>query len=225
MLRRYHAEVTRAALGGVISPADLRTVIRANLHQDRLSGQIGHPEYHFDDSAFAAGEAYIEAQRRLAVEAVVHRRDRSAALEAFGRLLHARQDFYAHSNWVRLWVERQGGLEQCRADEVEICARPLDWAELCSGTASPGLVVLSMLPLVGRLVKRFYLPPTTHEAMNLDHPGRGPLFPFALVAAAKHSWLEFEALVEAIEAAGRPEAVDDLLHSPPQALKSPLSLE
>jgi hypothetical protein len=123
-------------------------------------------------------------------------------------------------------VERHGGLERCRPEQVEICTDPLAESRLRSGTASPLLFLLYRIPLLGKLIKRLYFPPTTHDAMNLDHPGRGPLFPFVLAAAVKHSHWEFEQLVPAIAAAGGQEAVALFLTTkrppgqPPHVLRS-----
>ncbi len=122
---RYHVEITRRALVGRLDQAALQVIIRANPGQDRLSKLVGHPEIHFDDSAFVAGERYIAGQRQEAVAALVQRHDRPAALAAFGRLLHGRQDFYAHSNWVALWVEAHGDPARCSPDQIEICTDPL----------------------------------------------------------------------------------------------------
>jgi chaperonin GroEL len=128
--------------------------------------------------------------------------DRPAALAAFGRLLHGRQDFYAHSNWVALWVASRGGPAQCTPDQVEICADPLLVPQLISGTGVPWHFIVVRMPLLGRLARRSLIPADSHEAMNLDHPGRGPLFPFAMAAAIKHSRLELDLLQELLRAAG-----------------------
>jgi hypothetical protein len=192
---RYHVEITRQALAGRFDEAALQVILRANLGQDRLANLLGHPEIHFDDSAFAAGEAYIVDQRRRAVAALVERDDRLAALAAFGRLLHGRQDFYAHANWVALWTDSHGGIAQCSPDQVEICANPLPVPQLISGTGSAWHFIAVRVPLLGRLARRWLIPADSHEAMNLDHPGRGPLFPFAMAAAVKHTRLELDLLL------------------------------
>ncbi|MEI2690680.1 MAG: hypothetical protein V9H69_13620 [Anaerolineae bacterium] len=199
---RYHVEITRQALADHLDEMALQVVVRANLGQDRLTNLVGHPEIHFDDSAFAAGEAYILAQRRQAAAAWLEQHDRPAALAAFGRLLHGRQDFYAHSNWVALWVASRGGPAQCTPDQVEICADPLLVPQLISGTGVPWHFIVVRMPLLGRLARRSLIPADSHEAMNLDHPGRGPLFPFAMAAAIKHSRLELDLLQELLRAAG-----------------------
>lgn len=52
MLTQYHIEICQGALVSKFSGRALSTIIEANIAQDDLPGQIGHPEYHFDDSAF-----------------------------------------------------------------------------------------------------------------------------------------------------------------------------
>jgi hypothetical protein len=54
MIAYYHREITREALEYKVSQAALGLIIEANLEQDRLPGQVGHPEFHFDDNAFIA---------------------------------------------------------------------------------------------------------------------------------------------------------------------------
>ncbi len=192
---RYHVEITRQALAGRMDEIGLQVIVRANLRQDRLATLLGHPEIHFDASAFAAGEAYIAEQRRLALSALIDREDRLAALMAFGRLLHGRQDFYAHSNWAALWVEAHGGLERCGPEQIEPCLNPLAVKGLISGAGSALHFLACRVPLYGRWHRRHLTPADDHEIMNLDHPGRGPLFPFAMAAAVKHSRLELEILL------------------------------
>ncbi len=202
MNTRYHVEITRQALAGRFDETALQAIVRANLGQDRLSNLLGHPEVHFDDSAFAEGEAYMAGQRRHAVAALVEQNNRPAALAAFGRLLHGRQDFYAHSNWVALWADSRGGIARCAPDQVEICVDPLLVPQLISGVGSPWHFVAVRMPLLGRLARRTLIPANSHEAMNLDHPGRGPLFPFAIAAAIKHTQLELDLLLSSLRDAG-----------------------
>jgi hypothetical protein len=208
---RYHIEITRQALAGRFDEAALQVIIRANLGQDRLANLLGHPEIHFDDSAFAAGERYITEQRQQSVAALMVRDDRPAALAAFGRLLHGRQDFYAHSNWVQLWSENCGGATNCTPDQVEICFDPVVVSQLISGTGSAWHFVAVRVPLLGRLARRYLIPAGSHEVMNLDHPGRGPLFPFAVAAAIKHTQLELDQLLSLLRQAGGEPAVQRFL--------------
>lgn len=206
MLGQYHVEIVQQALGEQFDAADLAVIAAGNLSLDGIAGQIGHPEYHFDDSAFAAGQAFIERQRQATVEAT-QRRDRPAALTAFGRLTHTRQDFYAHSDWVRRWADRQGGVEHCLPAETPLCLDPLAEPGLTSGRSAIIVYLLHRLPLIGPLCRRLYLPPDSHEAMNLDDPGRGPLFALAMAAAVAHTRLELAQTISALHTDGGPAAV------------------
>ena len=94
------------ALDEQCSPRALEMMIKANLNQDNLLGQIGHDEYHFDNNAFEKSYAYIEEQRALTVSSLIAK-DAPAAWSAFGRLTHTAQDFYAHTNYIDLWLARQ----------------------------------------------------------------------------------------------------------------------
>ncbi len=106
MLTTYHRAITTQALGGFFSPPALESIIFANLGQDHwLYGQIGHPEYHFDQNAFPAGWAYIE-RNRMIFRSSLEAGGNALAHQALGRLTHAAQDFYAHSNYVTLWLGR-----------------------------------------------------------------------------------------------------------------------
>jgi len=210
MHAHYHRQMLQEVLAPHFSPADLETITQANLGQDSLLGLL-RPIYHFDDSAFAASEAYIVRQRQTAVAAIIAQPDRPAALQAFGRLLHGRQDFYAHANWVSRWVETQGGPDHCHPEDIPICPDPTAVPGLISGRAAIPLYLLYRVPLLGPLVRRYYFPPDTHDAMNLDDPGRGPLFPFAIAAAVKHTQVELDLLLEALREAGGETAVTAFL--------------
>ena len=105
MLQKYHVEILQQALDGTFSPAALAKITAANLYQDRISAQFGHDEYHFDNNAFEKSHAYIEEQRALVISSL-QREDNASAWSAFGRLTHTVQDFYAHSNYIDLWLSR-----------------------------------------------------------------------------------------------------------------------
>jgi len=105
MLTQYHASITRKALSERFGPRALEAIVTANLGQDNLCGQIGHDEYHFDNNAFEKSYAFIEKQQALTVSSLGDG-DVPAAWAAFGRLTHTAQDFYAHTNYVDLWLAR-----------------------------------------------------------------------------------------------------------------------
>ncbi len=209
----YHVQLTTHALGSRLSPRALKAVIAGNLGQDGLRGQFGHPEFHFDDSQFVKGQAYVEAQREIVLLTLKNLLDASSegspqgqahacrpAWSAFGRLTHAVQDFYAHSNYAALWLESKSAGQGAVLNPNEI--EPLEPSllnslRLHSGRTYYPLDALAFIPALAPLVKPF-LPRDSHTWMNLDHPGQGPLFPFALSAALKRTIAEYERTVEII---------------------------
>jgi hypothetical protein len=209
MLARFHISMTEEAIGQHFDKGDLDIIIRANLEQDSLRN-IFNPIVHFDDSRLEESQEYIVAQRRLAADHFLAG-DRQEALRALGRLLHTRQDFYAHSNWAALWVERHGGLEATRPDDVEICADPAGEAGVMTGRASLFWYFACRLPLLGNWLERSVAPSDSHEVMNLDYPERGPLFAYALQAATNHTREELRLLLDSLAVRGGQQAHSDFL--------------
>lgn len=213
MLPIYHRQITLQALQHRFSPSALQVVLRGNLGQDSWRGQIGHPEFHFDDSCFSGGQAYLQLQRELIQEALAQGQAEPAWL-AFGRLTHAAQDFYAHSNYVRLWARRflpqaldpTADLESQAADLPPSAAiEPLDPEllkdpQLASGRIYYPWEILAYLPGLKKLALRL-LPHDSHTWMNLDTPDRGPLFAYACTAAEKRTLLEWESIYHGLSSA------------------------
>lgn len=73
-----------------------------------MRGQIGHDEYHFDNNAFEKGYAYIREQRGFVLASLMSPGVLSAWI-AFGRLTHAVQDFYSHTNYISMWLDQHNG--------------------------------------------------------------------------------------------------------------------
>ena len=191
MLPKYHAEITRHALRNLFSHAAIEKIVAANLYQDRPAAQIGHDEFHFDNNAFKKSYAYIEEQRVITV-ASLQARDASSAWAAFGRLTHAVQDFYAHSNYIDLWISGQPGGTVPASSEVDpVDPTLIDHRELCSGKIYLPLEAFSFAKLLKPLVLPL-LPRDSHAWMNLDSPEQGANFPFAFHAAVKRTRLEFD---------------------------------
>lgn len=192
MLIEYHKSITIKALSGDFGTHALENILAANLKQDDLlAGQIGHDEYHYDNNAITASDRYLEKQRALTISAL---RDNNppAAWAAFGRLIHTAQDFYAHSNYVDLWLARFDGQSPHPPSEIaplmdELIHNP----ELRSGVLYYPLEILAFIPLVKRIVIPF-LPKDSHAHMHLDSPARGERFDYAFEAAVKRTKLEFE---------------------------------
>ncbi len=191
MRLKYHRRITTQALEKYVSPTALESIITANFGQDALRYQLGHDHFHYDNSSFTAGDAYIQAQRRIIKDALAHG-EALPAWQAFGRLTHAVQDFYAHSNYVALWRERDPGAP---ADQIHpLFAEALNDSRLHSGRLYYPLEALSFFPAILPLVAPF-LPHNSHAWMNKDDPTR-PDFDFAYAAAVKRTELEFQNIVQ-----------------------------
>jgi hypothetical protein len=195
MLTQYHESITRQALSEHFSPRALDAIVAANLGQDDLlTGQIGHEEYHFDNNAFEKSYAFIEEQRRWAISSLQDG-DAPAAWAAFGKLTHTAQDFYAHSNYVDLWLALFDGQPPPAPSEIApLMDELVDNPGLRSGKLYYPLEVFSFVPLLRRLVIPL-LPRDSHAWMNLDSPARGTRFAYAFEAARKRTRREFDQTV------------------------------
>jgi hypothetical protein len=191
MLREYHAEITNQALEKNYSAAALAKIIEANLYQDRLRGQIGHDEYHFDNNAFEKSYAYIEEQRALVISSL-QASDAISAWSAFGRLTHTAQDFYAHTNYIDLWLSSQSVDPLPTPSEVDpVDPELMNNHSLCSGKIYLPLEALTFVKFLKPLVMPL-LPRDSHAWMNLDAPEQGFKFEYAMQAAVKRTVIEFE---------------------------------
>jgi RHS repeat-associated protein len=91
----YHADILRMALNGKAG-FDIDVVIRANQWQDTHQYS---PFLHFDANQFKRSISYVEGE--LAVFRL------TGDNEAFGKASHPIADFFAHSNFVDLYVDYQ----------------------------------------------------------------------------------------------------------------------
>jgi len=188
-----------------------RIIIQANVNQDRITGQFGHDEFHFDNNAFDKTYAYIEEQRVLVVTSLKSG-DAYSAWQAFGRFLHSAQDFYAHSNYITLWVNRFDYSPRGEAERDEQAllptgmlppppeVDPMDPNLIASPNLRSGKVyfpldwlyfIKRIRPLILRLI-----PHDSHAWMNLDTPEQGFKFDYAMHAAIKRTVIEFEKTTE-----------------------------
>ena len=199
MLTIYHRQITEKALQDRFSPRALEAIIAGNIGLDTLRGQIGHDEYHFDNNAFAASTAFIEAERAR-VPAAIGTGDLLAAWTAFGRLTHTAQDFYAHSNYVSLW---RAAHPESAPDEIEpLNGSLLNAPGLRSGRLYYPLEALSFIPGIKKWVIPL-LPKDSHARMNLDSPERGEAFAYAFSAAVKRTRHEYERTLSGLGEAGK----------------------
>jgi hypothetical protein len=191
MLKIYHLEILQKSLGKKVSASALDAIGTANIGQDAIRGQIGHDEYHFDNNAFAASYAYIE-ENRAQISATLALGDVEAAWAAFGRLTHTVQDFYAHSNYLRLWYAQfDAGNAPPVAEVAHADPAFLQHPELSSGKLYYPLELLSYIPALKKYILPL-LPCDSHAHMNLDTPEQGPLFDYAIAAAIKRTNDEWE---------------------------------
>ena len=72
----------------------------------------------------------------------------------------------------------------------------LDSPQLCSGEIYV-IEVLAYFPVLRPLMLRL-LPKDAHGHMNLDDPGKGVLFPYAIVAAVKRTVHEYATIAEVL---------------------------
>ncbi|MEP7134790.1 MAG: hypothetical protein ABI904_07630 [Chloroflexota bacterium] len=191
MLTQYHVEIMLESLGDRFSPRAMSTIIYANANQDRMGGQFGHDEYHFDNNAFEKTYAYIEEQRVLTVSALQHN-DSLSAWYAFGRMTHSLQDFYAHSNYITLWLHRFDGQTHPPSSEVDpVDLTLIQHPDLRSGKVYYPFELLYFMRKTRAFSLR-YLPKDSHAWMNLDSPEQGFKFDYAMQAAIKRTVIEYE---------------------------------
>ena len=195
MLIQYHESITRTALSGHFSPRALEFILAANLNQDNLlTGQIGHDEYHYDNNDISASDRYLKEQRSLTISALQDEQ-LPAAWAAFGRLIHTAQDFYAHTNYVDLWLAHVDGQSSPSPSEVvPLMEELIQSPELRSGVLYYPLEILAFIPFIKRFVIPL-LPKDSHAHMHLDSPARGERFAYAFEAAVKRTEMEFDEIV------------------------------
>jgi hypothetical protein len=126
------------------------------------------------------------------VIASLQKKDVMSAWQAFGRPIHSAQDFYAHSNYIALWLSRFDGRTPPPPGEVD----PLDPGLIHSPDLRSGKTYypLEWLYFVRRL-RRFImplLPRDSHAWMNIDSPEQGHKFEYAMQAAIKRTRIEYE---------------------------------
>ncbi len=198
MKSKYHIQITKKALGANFSEDALKTVVRANVLQDRPIYQFNHDHFHFDGSAFAAGYEYILKQERIIIDKV-SAGDYREARKAFGRILHTWQDFYSHSNYVPLWTSQHP--ERLPEDINPADDTLIQSPALRSGKNYGVTDMLALMPIISKLVTP-KMPEDSHAKMNMDSPETSSLFPFAFAAAKKRTQLIYNEIIHALVEAG-----------------------
>jgi hypothetical protein len=203
----YHTLATYKAVGSCFDDLALLQVIEANHAQDSLLNQLrGH--LHFDNQV-APGWAYVEAERANVSGSAAEGDPGSVLRAAFGRLCHAVQDFYAHTNYVRLWLAENGGLgETIPAGIDALDVSLMDHPDLRAGSFCLWRDWVYYVLGIKHLARRIGVPAGSHEAMHLDSPARGPEFAYAFAAACQRTQYEYQLAVQTIKEAGSESALD-----------------
>lgn len=201
---QYHEEITRVALEEFFDEPALAQVIAANFSQDDFWNLIGKPHLHFDDEIPAA-QAYVDG---LMARIIVVMTELGADVGAvqrrvFGQLTHTVQDFYAHSNYVDLWLASLNGDTPPAPDTIPpLDAHLLAHPDLHTGTFKLWRDIIYYIPGLKYVARKVYIPPRSHEAMHLDNPARGEKFFYALAAAVRRTRWEYLRVADAIASIG-----------------------
>ena len=191
MLVPHHIEITRQAIGADVSPRAFESIARANGAQDNLRYQFGHDHFHFDNNQLEKSYAYIETQRALVLSSL-ERGDAESAWRAFGRMIHAAQDFYAHSDYIPRWLSRFDGQTPPAPGEVDpVSPDILQHPNLHSGKLYYPFEILAFIPPLRKFVLP-HLPSDSHAHMNFDDRDDKGIFEYVLQASVKRTRLEFE---------------------------------
>lgn len=206
MLSQYHIEITENTLGSFFTAPSLREIARANVGQDSLASWFGvETRRHVCDCTVEASLDYVEEEQATIAKLAQQPGDEARQRAALGRLLHTVQDFYAHTNYVSLWVAERGETMSMESGELDprLLAHPqlqiaqwLTWRE-----------PFYYVPVVGQAMRRVWLPKSSHEAINLDSPKCGAHFYLAMAGARQRTRREYARAVAAIREVGGRAAV------------------
>ena len=193
MLIPIHEEMTREALSTRFSPRALEIITRRqSSSRIRCAGRSVTMNIILITMPLIKAYRYINEQRGLVLAALLSPGVISAWI-AFGRLIHTAQDFYAHTNYVSLWLDQHNGTPPA-PPEID----PVQKSLIESPSLHSGKVYLPMDALYFfqpfRKFSLALLPRDSHGWMNLDSPAQGPKFDYARAAAIKRTQYEFEIL-------------------------------
>jgi hypothetical protein len=187
---KHHRLITEQALKDEFSLVALEAIIKANLWQDDLIGNVLRRPEHFTENMTGASLAYIAGRRGQVISTLQNGQAVGRAWQAFGRLLHTVQDFYAHTNYVRLWAGRFKG-DLPPAHQIEALDSSLANSPDFYSVRTYPWGWLGNIPLLNRWLWSL-LPVDCHTRLNLDSPASGPLFAYAFAAAVKRTRYEFQ---------------------------------
>lgn len=209
----YHSAVTCEAIGEHFDQTALNQIIEANFSQDSGLNQL-RLEIHFDNNLIPKSLAYIYAEHARIVALAAQPAGGPAQRAALGRLCHTVQDFYSHSNYVDLWLAANGGLATTTPADIDgLDDTLLNHPDLITGNFYLWRDLVFHIPGIRHIARRIYIPPGSHEAMNLDTPAKGPHFAYSLVAACQRTRHEYRRASKAVLAAGGQTALARFQHT------------
>ncbi|RJP55545.1 MAG: hypothetical protein C4583_00230 [Anaerolineaceae bacterium] len=207
MLIPHHIEITRRAIATEVSSRALEKIIRANIAQDGLRYQLGHDHFHFDNDQFQESYAYIEEQRAH-IGPALERGDAPSAWQAFGRMIHPAQDFYAHTDYIPRWLSRfEAGTPPAPEEVDPVSSEILSHPDLHSGKLYYPLEVLAFVPFLRKFILP-HLPTDSHAHMNHDGHETSAHFDYVFHAAVKRTRIEFDKTVNSLSSELRGRFVD-----------------
>jgi len=192
----FHTLITIDALGDKFSENALNEIIKANVKQDSIIGQVFHSEYHYDNNKIILSNQYITNQKLVCLQAI-RRSSIKSARKAFGRLIHTAQDFYAHSNYAKLYAKFPPSPDfhepffDCLDSEI------LNDKDLRSHKVYFPIDHLSIFPFLAKILRK-HAPYNSHLRMNLDTPLSGELFVLVYRFAIKRTCAELNSILSEI---------------------------
>jgi hypothetical protein len=204
MLGRYHEEITRRSIGSFFTSVTLAEIVGANVGQDTFTSLLGvNAHRHVCDCTVAESLAYIDEEHAYIADIAQYPDSDREQRTALGRLLHTVQDFYAHTNYVVLWLAQNAGIEPPDVAQInEFDPRIVTHPALRIAQWVTWRDPLYYVPLLGSVLRRFWLPEGSHEALHLDSPDRGLHFHFAMSIARQRTRTEYMRAVAAIREVG-----------------------
>jgi len=193
----FHKLITIDALADNFSENVLSEIIKANVKQDSIIGQLFHNEYHYDNNKISLSNQYMNDQKILCLQSISNSSITSAR-KAFGRLIHTAQDFYAHSNYAKLYStffpnsDFHGSYPDC------LCPGILNDKDLRSHKVYFPIDYLSIFPFLAKKLRN-HAPSDSHLQMNLDTPLSGALFGIVYRLAIKRTLAEFNSIMQGID--------------------------
>jgi hypothetical protein len=117
MLTHVHADITEKALRKYFNKGQITAIIHGNIDSDSIAhyfDKVGEPyrkAQHFANVTVAEGVEFVKRAESIVVDEFVSASKSTGdektnnmlkGLYAMGRLFHAVQDFYSHTNWINL---------------------------------------------------------------------------------------------------------------------------